>query len=209
MIHQTVIKACRKIGAYPNLLIFLFNIHSGACPHRIVNFSTTPFSCSLCSSISISSFEEKGTFLFGLKTGFTFCFSSKFTLVLVHTPNPSEKTLGNSLFKTVRKSSFCLEFFFSDTLTRLQNEFMGSSHKSNKTIQSIPKRQEFIPGTTDTFEEKVFDPRDTQQLNSPLNFNLFPDTPLAILDVFFQCWTTNPLSSHFVDNQNIATCIQK
>ena len=61
---------------------------------------------------------------------------------------------------------------------------MGSSHKSNKTIQSIPKRQEFIPGTTDTFDEKVFDPRDTLQLNSPLNFNLFPDTPLAILDVF-------------------------
>ena len=62
---------------------------------------------------------------------------------------------------------------------------MGSSHESNKTIQSIPKRQEFILGITDTFEEKVFDPRDTLQLNSPLNFNLFPDTPLAILNVFF------------------------
>ena len=86
---------------------------------------------------------------------------------------------------------------------------MGSSHKSNKTIQSIPKRQEFIPGTTDTFEEKVFDPRDTLQLNSPFNFNLFPDPPLAILDVFFQFWTPNPLPSHFVDNRNIATCIQK
>ena len=61
---------------------------------------------------------------------------------------------------------------------------MGSSHKSNKTIQSIPKRHEFIPGTTDTFEEKVFDPRDTLPSNTPLNFNLFPDTPMAILDVF-------------------------
>ena len=127
----------------------------------------------------------------------------------MHTPYPSEKTLGNSLFKTVRKSSFCLEFFFSDTPTLLQNEFMGSSHKSNKTIQSIPKRQEFIFGTTDTFEEKVFDPRDTLQLNSPLNFNLFLDTPSAILNVFFQFWMPNPLPGHFVDNQNIATCIQK
>ena len=80
---------------------FLFHVYGWRCPIWVIDFKIIPIFSNLSSSSFIESSLENGTFLFVLKTDFTFSFNSNLTSVFVQSPCPSEKTWRNSFFKSV------------------------------------------------------------------------------------------------------------
>ena len=135
----------------------------------------------------------KGTFLLGLNTGFTFSFSSNFTLVFTHFSKPSENTQGKQFFRSL--TSFSLFLLFEETSTLLQQEFMGSCHKSNNTIQSLLNKFDVFCNTH-TLLILMFPRKEIWHINSPWKFNFFPDTPQATLFFLVESFLSVSMSKH-------------
>ena len=112
--------------------------------------------------------------------------------MLLYTPLLKKKPSGNFLFKSVFNFSVT-EILLVSVLTWLQNELIGWSQRSNKTIPSVPNKFVgfFITSTTDLL---IFPMKEMLQANSPKNFHFFPDT----LRVIFLEFNKQGLSSVFL-----------
>ena len=123
------------------ILWFLFFTYTvEGTQSEYLTFERTPKFSSCSNSLFIGPKTTNGTFLLDLKIGFTFSLISNFTFIFVYLSSPSENTSGNLFFKF----SATLFVLVRETSILWQKEFMGSYHKLNKTIQSVPNRLEVL-----------------------------------------------------------------
>ena len=136
VILECSVQSNRKICAYPDFLRF-FLIYTVRAAHSLNSTSDNmPIFTNRSSSIFISLVTANGTFLFFLKMGRVFSFSSNFALILVHLPRPAENTSGKLLFSSI------LIFSASAVMhsTFWQNVLIGWSQRLNFWNQSDPNK---------------------------------------------------------------------